>query len=70
MTACRELFEETGILIVRRPDGSFPHASADLEACRHALLAEQLCFGTMLADRQLTMHQQDYQSIGSITTWA
>src|SRR5437660_833124 len=40
VVACRELFEETGVLIARRPDGSFPRPGPDLDACRHALLSE------------------------------
>ena len=68
VAACRELFEETGVLIARRPDGSFPTITPDLENCRRALLADALPFATILADRQLTIHADDFQLIGEITT--
>src|SRR5437879_356640 len=34
VAAIRELFEETGVLLARRPDGSFPPASAELNHLR------------------------------------
>src|SRR5579871_3042239 len=40
--AVRELFEETGILIARRADGSFPESSPELDRHRHDLM-EGLC---------------------------
>jgi ribonuclease/clavin/mitogillin len=66
--ACRELFEETGVLIARRPDGSFPPGSPDLDHCRRALLDEQLPFAHLLADRQLVIRPEDFSLIGEITT--
>jgi glyoxylase-like metal-dependent hydrolase (beta-lactamase superfamily II)/8-oxo-dGTP pyrophosphatase MutT (NUDIX family) len=66
--ACRELFEETGVLVARRSDGSFPTSSPDLDACRHALLAEQLPFARMLAERDLSIRAEDFALIGEITT--
>jgi glyoxylase-like metal-dependent hydrolase (beta-lactamase superfamily II)/8-oxo-dGTP pyrophosphatase MutT (NUDIX family) len=68
LAACRELFEETGVLIARRSDRSFPAPSADLDACRHALLNEELSFPQMLHDRQLAVRPDDFQLIGEITT--
>jgi ribonuclease/clavin/mitogillin len=68
LAACRELFEETGILIARHPDGAFPPGSPDLDRCRHALLDEQLPFEKMLAERQLAIHAEDFARIGEITT--
>jgi glyoxylase-like metal-dependent hydrolase (beta-lactamase superfamily II)/8-oxo-dGTP pyrophosphatase MutT (NUDIX family) len=68
LAACRELFEETGVLIARRHDGTLPTITADLEACRHALLAETLPFSHMLAEQQLTVHADDFAQIGEITT--
>ena len=68
LAACRELFEETGVLIARHADGSFPLSSPDLDQCRRALLDEQLLFPHMLAERGLTVHPDDFQLIGEITT--
>ncbi len=68
VAACRELFEETGILIVRRPDGSFPTRDADLDRCRHALLDGSLTFPHMLAERGLILCDGDFPLIGEITT--
>src|SRR5947208_2245381 len=50
---------------IRKP---FPPPSADLDVCRHALLAEQLDFGRMLAERQLQVRDEDFAVIGEITT--
>ncbi len=68
LAACRELFEETGVLIVRRADDSFPAHSPDLAECRRLLLADQLPFARLLADRRLTLHAKDFTLIGEITT--
>ena len=42
--ACRELFEETGVLIARRADRSFPNSGSDLDQLRRELLAERKTF--------------------------
>src|SRR5579872_6039855 len=68
VAACRELFEETGVLVARHTDGSFPTRNADLDACRQALLDGHLAFPRMLAERQLTIRDDDFQLIGEITT--
>ena len=68
VAACRELFEETGILIARHPDGAFPARSADLDACRQALLDGKLAFSRMLAERRLCIRDDDFHLIGEITT--
>jgi endoribonuclease LACTB2 len=68
LAACRELFEETGVLIARYPDDSFPSSSPELDRCRHALLDEKLTFGKWLADRELRIHDRDFQLLGEITT--
>ena len=38
--AARELFEETGVLIARRADGSYPSSGQELDNFRHELLAD------------------------------
>ncbi|HZZ79354.1 MAG TPA: MBL fold metallo-hydrolase [Gemmataceae bacterium] len=67
-TACRELFEETGILIARHSDGTFPSPCPALDECRRALLAETIPFGRILSERGLTIRAEDFARIGAITT--
>jgi endoribonuclease LACTB2 len=66
--ACRELFEETGVLIARRADGSFPTISAQLSECRRRLIAEQLSFSHFMSEQGLTVRAEDFALIGEITT--
>jgi glyoxylase-like metal-dependent hydrolase (beta-lactamase superfamily II)/8-oxo-dGTP pyrophosphatase MutT (NUDIX family) len=66
--ACRELFEETGILMARHPDGSFPNLTPEFADSRRMLLDERLSFEDLLAHRSLKVHQQDFSLIGEITT--
>lgn len=66
--ACRELFEETGLLIARRRDGGFPNQDDGLAAARHAVLAAALPFTQLLAERQLAVHPDDFRLVGTITT--
>ena len=66
--ACRELFEETGILIARTSDGAFPHITDDLAECRQHLLHEEISFDTILNERGLAIRACDFQRIGEITT--
>ncbi len=66
--ACRELFEETGLLVARRRDGSFPQLDDELGAARHAVLAGALPFAQLLAERQLAIHPDDFRLVGTITT--
>src|SRR2546421_276398 len=41
VTAARELFEETGVLVARRADGTFPAASPELTAARNDVLSNR-----------------------------
>jgi glyoxylase-like metal-dependent hydrolase (beta-lactamase superfamily II)/8-oxo-dGTP pyrophosphatase MutT (NUDIX family) len=66
--ACRELFEETGVLSARRADGSFPLINDELAECRRRLLTEQLSFEHFLSEQGLTLHADDFALIGEITT--
>jgi glyoxylase-like metal-dependent hydrolase (beta-lactamase superfamily II)/8-oxo-dGTP pyrophosphatase MutT (NUDIX family) len=66
--AARELFEETGVLIARRPDGSFPFPDAGLAEARRELLADQLTWAGLLAARNLTVSPDDFLYAGSIVT--
>lgn len=66
--ACRELFEETGVLIARQAGGAFPNINADLVECRQMLIKEQLPFERFLDERGLTVCAEDFLRIGEITT--
>jgi ribonuclease/clavin/mitogillin len=66
--AARELFEETGVLIARRPDGSFPAATPGLSDGRRDLLAEKLTWADLLARLDLVVRPDDFLYAGSITT--
>src|SRR6516225_1250936 len=66
--AARELFEETGILLARRADNSFPYMSDDLPAWRKALTAEQISFEQLLNQHGLSLLADDFESIGDVVT--
>ncbi|MCI0458261.1 MAG: MBL fold metallo-hydrolase [Gemmataceae bacterium] len=66
-TAARELFEETGVLLARAADGSFP-AAADLEHWRREVADDRFPFADLLVRLGLTLHAADLQLIGSVTT--
>lgn len=67
-TAVRELFEETGVLLARRPDNSLPWASQELEAERHALLQGRTTFADILRRHDLTLRDQDLLPVGRLIT--
>jgi glyoxylase-like metal-dependent hydrolase (beta-lactamase superfamily II)/8-oxo-dGTP pyrophosphatase MutT (NUDIX family) len=64
IAACRELFEETGVLIAR----PFFSAGRDLDTLRRKLLDGHLLFGELLAERGLSVHAEDFRHIGQLTT--
>ncbi|HTU93339.1 MAG TPA: MBL fold metallo-hydrolase [Gemmataceae bacterium] len=68
VAAVRELFEETGVLLARDETGAFPAASPSLALNRKQLLAEQMTFADLLAERQLRLHPDDLTFIGSLVT--
>lgn len=68
VTAVRELFEETGILLARRPDGSFPSAGPELEQARRDLLEDRGCFSAFLARVGLAVRPSDLVYAGSLVT--
>ena len=68
IAACRELFEETGILIARQIDGAFPDVGNDLNEARQMLLDEQLTFEQFLSNFGLSVVPDDFRLIGEITT--
>jgi endoribonuclease LACTB2 len=68
VTAARELFEEAGVLLARRADGSFLSSSAALDELRRELIADRLSFGTILQRLGATVQAEDFVPIGDITT--
>ena len=68
VTAARELFEEAGVLLARRPDGSFLPSSAMLDDLRRDLIADRLPFGAILGRLGVTVRAEDFIPIGDITT--
>lgn len=66
--AARELFEEAGVLLARRPDGTFPPAGADLDALRRDLLDGRLVFADLLARLGLTIRADDFTPAGRLVT--
>lgn len=68
LAACRELFEETGLLIARRADGSFPMITDDLVQLRRRLLADDGTLDQALSAHGLAVRADDFQLIGEITT--
>jgi glyoxylase-like metal-dependent hydrolase (beta-lactamase superfamily II)/8-oxo-dGTP pyrophosphatase MutT (NUDIX family) len=67
-TAVRELFEETGVLLARRADGSFPTSSPDLDRLRGELCAERLSFAALLHQLGAAVRAEDLVPVGGITT--
>ncbi|HEX5268894.1 MAG TPA: MBL fold metallo-hydrolase, partial [Gemmataceae bacterium] len=65
--AARELFEETGVLVARRPDDSFP-AGPDLEPLRRELLADRLPFADVLGALGARVRAEDFARVGDLVT--
>src|SRR5262249_44810624 len=59
VAAVRELFEETGVLLARRPAGDFPTGSDELTNLRRQLLADQVSFADLLARGGLRLEAGD-----------
>jgi endoribonuclease LACTB2 len=64
IAACRELFEEAGVLIAR----PFLPWGEELSQLRHDLLDGRLSFAQLLAQRGLTIHADDFRHVGQLTT--
>jgi glyoxylase-like metal-dependent hydrolase (beta-lactamase superfamily II)/8-oxo-dGTP pyrophosphatase MutT (NUDIX family) len=67
LAAARELFEETGILIARRPDGSFP-TSQECEPLRRLHVDETAPFAQLLSERGLAVPLGDLAPLGRLVT--
>ncbi len=68
VAAARELFEETGVLLARRPDGSFPSHGLVLAYLRRKMATENLEFATVLSRLGLTLRVDDFRPLGRLTT--
>jgi glyoxylase-like metal-dependent hydrolase (beta-lactamase superfamily II)/8-oxo-dGTP pyrophosphatase MutT (NUDIX family) len=68
VAAVRELFEETGVLLARRPDGTFPLAGEELDSGRRELLAEQVRFDELLCRWGLQVRADDLVGAGHLVT--
>jgi glyoxylase-like metal-dependent hydrolase (beta-lactamase superfamily II)/8-oxo-dGTP pyrophosphatase MutT (NUDIX family) len=68
VTAARELFEETGVLLARRPDDSFPPSGSLLDYLRRKLMAEEMTFAQVLQRLGVGISARDFQPLGSVTT--
>jgi len=66
--AARELFEETGVLLARRTDGSHLNSGSEMDQLRRELLADKISFSKILTDLGLSLWPGDFQLIGDVTT--
>lgn len=68
VAAVRELFEETGVLLARQEDGSFPAGGDGVRAARTALLAEEASFAEVLGRLGLHLSRDDLTPAGQLVT--
>jgi glyoxylase-like metal-dependent hydrolase (beta-lactamase superfamily II)/8-oxo-dGTP pyrophosphatase MutT (NUDIX family) len=68
VAAARELFEETGILLARRPDGSIPPRNSEFDAWRRQLLDGSAAFNEQLNQARLSIAQNDFVPLGNLVT--
>lgn len=68
ITAARELFEETGVLLARQADGSFPLSSPELDHLRREMMDGQVSFGAILGRLGLSIWAADFSFLGSLVT--
>ncbi len=66
--AARELFEETGVLVARRPDGSFPEPGPDWPALRRDLHDDRVSFPVLLGRLGLCLRADDWAEVGNLVT--
>jgi endoribonuclease LACTB2 len=65
-TVARELFEECGVLLARRPDGSLP--AADLAPLRRELVEDRVAFAEVLGRLGLCLRREDFTFAGTLVT--
>jgi endoribonuclease LACTB2 len=68
VAAVRELFEETGILLARRADGTFSPSGPDLINLRKEVLEERASFPDLLARIGVRIQTDDLHYIGRLVT--
>jgi ribonuclease/clavin/mitogillin len=68
VAAARELFEETGVLLARRGDGSFPNSGSALQYLRRKMVAEELSFQQVLARLEAKIGAADFLPLGRVVT--
>jgi glyoxylase-like metal-dependent hydrolase (beta-lactamase superfamily II)/8-oxo-dGTP pyrophosphatase MutT (NUDIX family) len=68
VAAARELFEETGVLLARQGDGSFPAAGSALQSLRRNMMAEKLPFQQVLRSLEATVRASDFLPLGRVVT--
>lgn len=68
VAAVRELFEETGVLLLHEADGSFPPAGPRLDAYRKDLLADKLSFADLLRQTGWRLAAGDLTPAGHLVT--
>lgn len=66
--AVRELFEETGVLLARLHDGTFPTAGGPLTSARRDLLSEATSWAEMLSAIGASVNPADLRYAGSLVT--
>src|SRR5262249_32234321 len=67
VTAARELFEETGVLLARKEDGSYPRSGSVLQYLRRKMIADNMPFAAVLERLKHRIRASDFQVLGSVT---
>src|SRR5207245_390102 len=68
VAAARELFEETGVLLARNSDNSFPISGAQLASGRRELTNQKITFRELLSSHRLSIYQADFVQLGNVVT--
>lgn len=68
LTAVRELFEETGILLARYADGSLPASGPTLDRARRQLIEGKQTLPPLLEELRLAVRDEDLTLVGTVTT--
>lgn len=68
VTAVRELFEETGVLVARDEKGKSHPFLPNLDLVRREMLAGRLDFARALRELRLSLWADDFRLVGKITT--
>jgi len=68
VAAARELFEETGVLLARDSENSFPTSTSQLTSWRRELTTQKLTFRQLLLNHGLSIHEADFVRLGDVIT--